>query len=689
MRILFQSERSECGLVCLAMVASANGFDVDLSTLRSRFSISLKGSTLNDLLEIAAQLSLETRVLRCEPQQLRNLRFPAILHWRMNHFVVIAGLQRNGYVIHDPAVGRIVISKAELDEHFSGFVLEAWPGPKFQKQDKRNRLKLGSVFPWSREVKSALICIGAYAVAIEVATLVIPVLQQFVIDDALASADINLLNLLVIAIAIFALGQTVTTAMRGLVQSNLSSSLSLVVPAHLFRHLLDLPVSWFERRSAADVVNRFDSGNTVHKTLTTTTMSTGIDGVVATATLAVMFFYSWKLATIALVSYVVYALIRLIWYSTYRQKSRGSLVLNSRAQSILWETMRGIATIKTFNGTERRREQYVGALSRYVNVQNDIGKLDVLFSFLKDSIDAIEKIVIVYFGARSVMNGELSIGMLTAFLSFRESFASKASNLVNAAVQFRVLGVHLDRLADILLTQPERKSTLPYLGDRGFVGKIDLRNISYRYGSSERDVLRNCNLSIEAGKIIAIVGPSGTGKSTLFKILAGQFEARSGDILIDDVPISVLGLSQYRSLIGVVRQDDMLFEGTIGENIAFLEDRPDYERIREAARKAQIYDEIQRMPMGFNTLIASLGTGLSGGQLQRVMLARALYKNPTILLLDEATSHLDIDNESNLVKVLKQLKMTQIIVAHRPETIAMADQIFDIRTLQSQSTSNQ
>ncbi len=682
MKVLYQSERSECGLVCLAMVASGNGYFSDLASLRARFSISLKGSTFKDLVEIAGQLDLDTRVLRCEPQHLKNVRFPAILHWRMNHFVVLAAVKRGRYVIHDPAVGRLVVSEAELSEQFSGFVLEAWPNPKFQKQDKRNRLRLGSVIPWTREVKVAIVCLVAYALGVEVATLTVPILQQLIIDDTLASADLNLLNTLTIAIAIFVLGQVLTSAVRGVVQANLASSLSLVVPAHLFRHLLGLSASWFERRSVADVVNRFDSGNTVHKTLTTATTTAGIDGIVAIAALAIMFFYSWYLTLIVVASFAIYAIIRVLWYGVYRQKSQGALVLNSKSQGILWETMRGVATIKTFNKAERRREQYLSALSRYVSVQNDVSKLDVIFDAFKNSIDAIEKILIVYIGARSVMTGDFSVGMLTAFLSFRENFATKAVNLINTAVQFRMLRIHLDRLSDILLTEPEPKTKLPYLGEREFSGALEVKNVSYRYGSAERDVLQNCSISVAPGEIVAVVGPSGAGKSTLFKLLAAQLEARSGEIIVDGLPIATLGLRKYRSLIGVVRQDDMLFDGTIVENIAFLEDEPNYEEVCGAARKAQIFDEIQRMPMGFNTLIGSLGTGLSGGQAQRIMLARALYQKPRILLLDEATSHLDVENERSLVDALRKLEITQIIIAHRPETIKMASRVVDIRQIQ-------
>src|SRR5260221_8441966 len=265
--------------------------------------------------------------------------------------------------------------------------------------------------------------------------------------------------------------------------------------------------------------------------------------------------------------------------------------------------------------------------------------------------------------------------MLTAFLSFRENFVSKGTSLINTAVEFRMLGIHLDRLADILLTQPEHRTELPFLGERNSKGLIEVKSVSYRYGENEADVLKDCSLRVEPGEIVAVVGPSGAGKSTLL-------QPQSGAVLIDGLPpLFSMGLERLRELVAVVRQDDMLFSGTIAENIAFLEEMPDHDRVQEAAKKARLHEEIQRMPMGYNSLIGSMGTGLSGGQAQRLMLERALYRNPKILLLDEATSHLDVGNERHITLGLRDLGITQIIIAHRPETIAKADRVVDIREI--------
>lgn len=680
-KVLYQSERSECGLVSLAMLASAYGLRTDLPSLRARYPVSIKGLTLKNIIDIARHLELETRAMRCELNDLDQLRLPAILHWEMNHFVVLAARQGRRFVIHDPAIGRRTVSKNELNEKFTGIALEAWPGPKFKKNDQRQRLKLDAVIPKSKELFTALAVIFVLALGIECVSLIVPILQETIIDDALLTSDTDLLTLIALAMSVFLFGQAATTAIRGIIQRNLTSTLSMIVPSRLFGHMMALSTSWFEQRSAADVANRFDSGRSVQQTLATSVVNAGIDGIVATTAMVAMIIYNGWLALIVLAAFIAYAVVRLIWYSMYRQQSQGALVAGAKVQSMLWETMRGVATIKAFNGAAPRHGRYLSALSRFIRLQNGVATANTAFTFTHDLLSAAETVAILYFGAKAVLAHQFSVGMLTAFMGFRENFATKGTNLVNAVVEFRLLGIHLDRLSDILLTRKENAPELPFLGETSAKGHVEVRRVSYRYGDNEPDVLRGCSFTAEAGEILAIVGPSGAGKSTLFKILAGQAEARAGEVLIDGMPVASLGFDRLREMIAVVRQDDMLFEGTITENIAFLDEHPDHSRVRDVAKLARIHDEIQRMPMGYNTLIGNMGTGLSGGQSQRVMLARALYKQPRLLLLDEATSHLDLDNERNVSLALRDLGITQIIIAHRPETIAKADRVVDIREI--------
>jgi ATP-binding cassette, subfamily B, bacterial CvaB/MchF/RaxB len=681
MDVLYQSESSECGLVCLAMVAGAHGLQHDLASLRSRYAVSIKGATLKTLMSVANDLKLETRALRCELNDLSEIRLPAILHWRNSHFVVLAKVRRGRFVIHDPAAGKLTLRAKDVSDHFTGVVLETWPGPKFQRQDMRNRLKIDTIFPRTGEVSAALWMLFALAFGVEIAALAMPMLQQLIIDNALVTADLNLLQLLAVGMAIMLFGQAATTAIRGLVLRNLTAFTSLIVPVHIFQHLAALPPTWFERRSAADIVSRFDSGKAIQQTLTTTVVGAGIDGVVALVALAAMAMYEPFLTALVLVATLTYGAIRILYYNTFRQASAGIIAQSAKVEGILWETLRGMSTIKAFNAEQQRRGTYLSALSHAVQLQNSVSTVTTAFGFAHEMLFAAERVLILYLGALAVLDNRLSVGMLIAFLSFRENFVGKASSLIEAVFQFRMLSIHTDRLADILLTERERNTPMPFLGDRSIEGRVEVRNASFRYGAGEPDVLTNCSLSVAPGEIVAIIGPSGAGKSTLFKLLSGQLTPRAGDILIDGLPIATFGIERLRDLIAIVRQDDMLFAGTISENVSFIHDTPNQERIQECASKAQIHDEIQRMPMGYNTLVGSMGTGLSGGQSQRLMLARALYRQPRLLLLDEATSHLDLDNERGISLTLRDLGVTQIVIAHRPETIAKADRVIDIRQI--------
>lgn len=687
MQVLYQAEQAECGLVSLAMVATAYGLHYDLASLRARYPVSLKGSTLKDIVAIARDLGLETRALRCEVEELEQLRLPAILHWRMDHFVVLTRCRGDRYYLNDPAVGEMTAGRREMREGFTGVALEAWPGAHFEKGNHRSRLRVSGVIPRGSDVRGAIISMFVLAMGMEAAALVLPIIQQLIIDDALVTSDKELAQLLTLAAGVFLLGHAATAAIRAIVQRNLTAALSMIVPAHAFTHLAALPATWFERRSATDVVNRLESSNVICKTLMTSIVTAGIDGLVAVIALAIMAIYSTLLTGLVIAAFALYALMRVLWFSSFRRKSAGALVQAAQVQGVLWETMRGITTIKLFNGEALRRNQYLASLSRYVKLQTQLGTINTGFGFVHDLIFAGERLAVIYFGATAVLNGQLSVGMLTALLSFRERFVTKGTNLINTGIDLWTLGIHLERLADILLTAKEPAHPLPFSGSRRLMGRLEARNLAYRYGENDADVLVNCSMCVAPGEVVAIVGPSGSGKSTLLKVLTGQLQPRSGEVIVDDLSIGSIGLQEFRHSIAVVRQDDMLFAGTITENIAFFAEAPDHARVQEAAAKARIHDEIMRMPMGYNTLIGSMGTGLSGGQVLRIMLARALYRQPRILFLDEATSHLDLENEKQIAKALKDLGITQVLIAHRPETIAIADRTIDILAINRQLTS--
>jgi ATP-binding cassette subfamily B protein RaxB len=301
-------------------------------------------------------------------------------------------------------------------------------------------------------------------------------------------------------------------------------------------------------------------------------------------------------------------------------------------------------------------------------------KLEILFSVLHRLLFGLERVAVVWVGALLVMDQRFSVGMLFAFVAFKEQFALRVSALIDKGVELRMLRLQGERLADIVLAAPEDMG-VPRLADRPAEAGIELRGVSFRYADNEGDVLRGVNLSIEAGESLAIVGPSGCGKTTLLKLILGIHGPQTGEVRVGGMPLAQLGLAQWRAMVGTVMQDDALLTGSVADNICFFDAVPDLDWMVECARMAAVHDEIEALPMGYHTLVGEMGSSLSGGQQQRLLLARALYKRPRVLLLDEATSALDVERERVVNQNIRRLALTRVIVAHRPETIASASRV--------------
>jgi ATP-binding cassette, subfamily B, bacterial CvaB/MchF/RaxB len=356
------------------------------------------------------------------------------------------------------------------------------------------------------------------------------------------------------------------------------------------------------------------------------------------------------------------------------------LVLAAKEQSHFLETLRAILPLKLSGRETERRARWQHLLSDVFNRDVRTEKISIVFNVSQATLTSAATLAVFYFGARLVMDNELTLGMLIAFASYQVVFTGRMQALVGFAFDWRLLRLHAERLADLALEAPEEEPAQETDVQR-LAPRIQIRGVSFRYADGEPWVIHNLSLQIEPGESVVLVGPSGCGKSTLTKIILGILTPTEGEVLLDGVPIGRLGLRNYRKLIGAVLQEDHLLSGSLADNIAFFDTTADQGDIEVAARVAAIHEEINGMPMGYQTLVGDLGTSLSGGQKQRVLLARALYKKPKILVLDEATSHLDVYNEGRVNDALSGLSLTRIIVAHRPETIASAGRVIELGPL--------
>ena len=672
--VVLQSEAAECGLACLAMVAGAHGLDTDLPTLRRRFSLSLKGVTLAELVRMAHVLQLNTRALRAEPAELAQVQLPCVLHWDLNHFVVLVALQRGEAVIHDPARGLLRLKLAELSRHFSGVLLELQPAAGFQPARERQHVSLRQLLGPVRGLKRSLAQIFLLALALEVFVLLSPFFMQWVVDGALVSADRDLVLTLGIGFGLLVLMQAATAAARSWAVLALSASLNLQWLVNVFAHLLRLPVAWFEKRHAGDIWSRFGAVQHIQRTLTTSFIEAVLDGLLVLLTLVMMLLYSPLLTALVLGAVAGYGLLRWAFFGPLRRASEEALVFEARQSSHFLESLRGVLAIKLFNAQGERQSRFSSLVVETMNAQLTVRKLELVFTVLHRLLFGLERVGVVWLGALLVIDQRLSLGMLFAFVAYKETFAARVSALVDKAVDLKMLRLQGERLADIVLTAPELEAEAAE-APRPLDGSLELRDLRFAYADGEPEVLRGVNLRIEAGESVAIVGPSGCGKTTLLKLMLGVHQPTAGEVLVGGVPLGRAGLHAWRDHVGVVMQDEPLFSGSLLDNISFFSPEPDADWAQACARLACVHDEIAAMPMGYHTLIGDMGAALSGGQKQRVLLARALYKRPKILLLDEATSSLDVERERAVNQAIRHLALTRVIVAHRPETIQSAGRV--------------
>ena len=677
--LILQTEAAECGLACLAMIVCYHGHQSDLTELRRRFAMSLKGSSLKDVIEVASRLGLAARPVRLELDELPMLKTPCILHWDLNHFVVLKSASRDGVVIHDPAVGVRHMPLALASRHVTGVALELTPVGGFQPAAAPPRVRLGSLIGRIVGLKRNLAQLFLLALAIEVFAVVSPFFLQWVIDHVVVTADRDLLITLACGFTLVLLLRLSVSALRGWMVISLGAGLKVQGRANLLSHLVNLPASYFETRYIGDIMSRFCSQETILQTITTEVVEAVLDGLLAGLTLVIMLLYAPVLALVVVAGALLYGLTRWAFYRPLRQASAEAIVWTARLDTHLLETLRGIKTLKLFNGQEGRRARWLNLLIESVNRQLMTQKLRLLFRIVNGLLLGALAIVVIGLGAAQIIDGSMTLGMLLAFILYKDQFLDRVSGLVDKVVDLAMLRLHGERLADIALTAPEAMEALPASEKAGVPVAVEARNLRFRYGEGEPWVLDGVNFRVAAGETVAIIGPSGCGKTTLLKILSSLLQASRGEVLVDGEPLTSLGLARWRSMIGVVMQEDQLFAGSIADNISFFSGAPDRARIEECARLVAVHDEILAMPMGYNTLIGDMGTVLSGGQKQRVLLARALYRRPSVLLLDEATSHLDVALERTVSAAVRATRITRIIVAHRPETIRSTDRVITLQ----------
>ncbi|EGR2120016.1 peptidase domain-containing ABC transporter [Vibrio cholerae] len=675
--LIIQSEISECGLACIAMIASYHGYRVNISSLRNRSKFGSQGINLKQLIDVSNSLNFNTRALQCELNEVNQLKMPCIIHWNLDHYVVLVKIKRNQYIINDPALGKIKLNTDQFSKSFTGICLELTPSTNFEKKNIIPVMKINQLWESAIGIKREITSLIFISLIIQIMIIISPYYMQWIIDDVLVSNDVSLLILLVIGFSFIKFFEITIDSIRSWMVTKLSSSLNMQMGANVFNHLLKLPISYFHRRHIGDVLSRFRSIYKIKDLISHGIIESFVDILMVILILIMMLIYSTELTSFVFLMLFISTLIRICFFSSNRRRVEEAISLSAKEETTFIESIKAIQTIKLFGNESYRANIWVNTYADHINSEISLAKVSLCESYLVRITLGFEFILTVFLGSKLVIDQQLTTGMLLAFLAYKNIFISCSISIIEHIFSFKLLSVDLERISDITLEMREdhtsNKESLPSI-----TGHIKVDNVWFRYSSSTEWIIKGLSLEIQSGEFVAITGKSGCGKSTLLKLLLGIEKPTKGKIYIDGIDISKIDLTHYRNSIACVMQNDTILSGTISDNITMFSPEIDYTKRNLCCENAAILEDIQLLPMGFNTLLNESGSVLSGGQLQRLYLARAIYKDPKILFLDESTSHLDISNESDINKNISKLNITRISIAHRKETIEIADRVINL-----------
>ena len=678
--VILQTEMSECGLACLAMIARYHGHDIDLNVLRRKHLVSMTGASLKSVISIADGLQLSSRPLRLDMDHLEKLQLPAMLHWDLNHYVVLKSIKGDTAEIVDPGVGLRKMKLSQLSDHFTGIAVEFTPQADFEAVQARIKPRISLL--WSRLVglKRAMTQTLVLSIILQAIVLLSPFYLQLVVDAVLPRGDSSLLLALAIGFGGLVILRALAEAVRGWAILVYGNQMSLQMVGNVFRHLIRLPARYFERRHVGDIISRMGSTVPIQEALTQSVPAVLIDGAMAILMLLVMFLYSPILGGIVLATVLGLILATWIIYPHLRRTQEESIYAKALENSHVIESIRAITTVKMFGREAEREAAWRNLYTDFINANVGYGKWVVARKFFETLLTGVQVVLVVWAAVSLMLNdgSGFTLGMLVAFLAYRQYFTDAVVQLLEKGIEFNLLSLHLDRLSDIIFEETDADQSGEGKLD-AFKGRVSLEDVSFRYSDTDPWVLTDRSLDIAAGEMVTLTGPSGGGKTTLMKLMLGLYDPVKGAVKLDGQDLRGLDRAEWRSRIGVVMQEDRLLSGTLADNISFFDPEIDMQRVYKAAMAAQIHDTIAALPMNYQLQIGDMGSVLSGGQKQRVLLARALYQDPAVLFLDEGTANLDVETEAAIVKIIRDLPITRIIVAHRPAFLDASDRIVQIR----------
>lgn len=673
--VVLQMTIIECGAACLAMLAGYHGRKTRLSECRDLLGTGRDGISAYEILEAGQALGLEMEGYEIAAEDVADLPLPVIAHWEKNHFVIIERVTTRLVHLVDPAIGRIYLDHQEFAHHFSQVVLTATPGPDFvpreQSGESNWRTYLSGMLQ-TPGAKKLLVQVAAASITLQLLGLILPLITKWLMDDILTARLTSFLSLVGVGLLLLLAVQFIISYARECWLIFLQARFDSHIMFGFFRHVLTLPADFFLKRTSGDMLQRLGSNMTIREAFTNNTLATILDGTLVLTYLLILLVWSPLYAGLAVLLGGVQ--VALLWFTAPQMRflTERVLVNESQSHSYLLEALTGILSVKSTGAEDRVYHHWHHLFDDHLKGLIQQSQLGARISTLLQTLQLFAPLLLLWLGVILVLQERLTIGTMLALNALALAFLNPLSSLVQNGQQLQFVGAHLERVMDVMETPSEQADKLatPLLR-----GRVAVQNVSFHYDPHSPLVLENISFEAKPGEKIAIVGATGSGKSTLALLLLGLYTPTEGTIYYDETPLAALNWQALRQQWGVVLQQATLFHGSIRDNITLNDHHITEEQVIAAARLAAIHDEIEQMPMGYETLVAEAGGGLSGGQRQRVLLARALVRQPCLLLLDEATSHLDGATEHQVVTNLRDLDCTQIVIAHRLSTVRDADLI--------------